>query len=161
MLILFDANAAVFHLAPGAFELDRAAGRNFHRGLKDFAGAHTVSGLAFNDDLKFVPITLTIVLQLFVRAGQRVVAALKLIAANKHAAVGVGRGAEFEAQSEVLGEFARGGNFLDASAFRRRGDYEPAIFGDITAVSAFLLPIEHHWVIDHRPKRHVRWEGEK
>src|ERR1041385_358463 len=63
-LVFFDADAAVFHLAAVAFKFDRAAGGDFHCGLEDFAIAQGVRSVAFDDDFEFVPIALTIVLQL-------------------------------------------------------------------------------------------------
>src|SRR5438128_10442389 len=92
---LLDADAAVFHLAAVAFEADGTGGGNFHGRLQYFAVAHAVRRSVFNDHLDFIPIASAIVLKLLVRAGEQVVAALKLPATHKDAAVGVGRGAEF------------------------------------------------------------------
>jgi hypothetical protein len=53
---------------------------------------------------------------------------LKLPAADKDAAVGVGRRAEFQAQDEILREVLRGGELLNSAPFGWSGDNEPAIF---------------------------------
>ena len=75
-----------------------------------------------------------VLLEVFVGAGERVVAALELAAADEDAAVGVGGCAEIELEREVAGEVARGAELLDAAAFGRRCDDEAAGDGAVAAV---------------------------
>ena len=76
---------------------------------------------------QLVPILRLVVLEVLVRPGERVVAALELAAAEEDAAVGVRRRAKIELEREVAAKVARRGELLDAAAFGRRGDDEPAI----------------------------------
>ena len=87
------------------------------------------ASFAFDDDFNLVPVLRLVFLEVFVRAGEGVVAALELAAADEDAAVGVGGGAEIELEREVVGEVARGVDLLDAAACGgRRGD-EAAVDG--------------------------------
>ena len=81
-------------------------------------------------------------LEVFVRAGDEKVAALQLRLAQIDAAVGVGRGAEFEAQLKILGKLASGPERLNATAFGGRRDDETSVDGAVASVRALSLSVE-------------------
>ena len=85
-------------------------------------------------DDQFVPIARLVLLEIFIRAGERVVAALELAAADEDTAVGVGGCAKIEFEREVAREVARGAELLDAAAFGRRCNDEAAGDGAVAPV---------------------------
>src|SRR5688572_22594196 len=139
---LANPNAAVFHLAAVAFEADGAGGGDFEGGFEDFAVAGAMGDAVFDDDDHFVPILRFVVLQVFVRAGEGVIAALQLRLADEYAAVGVGGGAKFEFQGEIFWKFFRGPKLLDPAVFWRRGYDESTVLGHVAAIIAFGFSIE-------------------
>ncbi len=94
-------------------------------------------------------------LQVFVRAGEGVVAALKLSAADEDAAVGVGRRAEFQAQNKIFREVPGGGKLLNSAPFGRSGDDQSSILGDKSPVGAARLAVEADGGRDDGPGRGV------
>src|SRR5689334_8013190 len=100
--LLLNPNASVFHLAAVAFEADGTGLGQLERCFEHFAVARAAGGAVLGDDNQLVPI-LRLIAGLVVRrgAGEGIVAALKLRLAKEDAAVGVGRGAEFELEREV------------------------------------------------------------
>src|SRR6267142_5410584 len=117
--IFFDSDTAVFHLAAIAFESDRPRGRHFHRGLEHFTVAETEGGTVFDRDFDFIPFARAIVLQLLVRAGEKIVATLQLRTPNEDAAVSVGRRAKFEPKDKVFWKFACRIDLLNPATFSR------------------------------------------
>src|SRR5687768_10784805 len=117
-----NTNAAVFHLAAVAFEADGAGFGDFESGFEDFAVAGAMGDAVFHDDDHFVPILRLVVFQLFVRAGEGIIAALQLRFADEDAAVGIWRRAEFELEREIFGELFCRVKLLDAAVFGRGGD---------------------------------------
>src|SRR5881394_43048 len=146
-----DADAAVLHLTAVAFEADGAGGGEFHRSFQNLSIAQAIGHAFVHGHFDLVPVASPVMLEVLVRAGERVIAALKLSATNEDPAIGVGRRAEFQAQDEVLREFLRGGNLLYPSAFGRSGDDQPAVFGDESPVGAARAAVETDGVCDDRP----------
>ena len=64
--------------------------------------------LAVDDDFNLVPVLRFVELEVFVRPGDEVIAALQLRGADKDAAVGIDPGAKFQTQDKVRGELAHG-----------------------------------------------------
>jgi len=91
--------------------------------------------------------------EIFVGAGDGVIAALQLPATDEDAAVGIGRRAEFQAQDEIFWEILRGGQLLNPAPLGRSHDDQPAIPGDKSTVSAARLAVEADRVCDNGPRR--------
>ena len=70
------------------------------------------------------------------------VAALELGLAQVDAAIGIGRGAEFELEDEILRELLLGPERLDTPALGGRGDDEASVDGTVAPVGALGLPVE-------------------
>ena len=113
---------AVFHLPAIAFESDRPRGGHFHRSLEYFTVAKAEGQPVFDRDFDFIPIARAIILQLLVRTGEKIVAALQLRTANEDAAVSVGRRAKFEPKDKVFWKFARRIDLLNPATFSRSRD---------------------------------------
>src|SRR5947209_5246516 len=94
-------------------------------------------------------------LEVFVRPCNKVIAALKLLAADEDAAVGVGRRPEFQAQDKIFLEVPGGGKLLNSAPFGRSGDDQSATFRDKSPVRAARLAVEADGVCDNGPWRGV------
>ena len=82
-LVLPDANSPILHLAAVAFDADRA-GRGQIKGLfQHFAVARAMGFVATDRDDELIPVLRFVILEVLVRAGERVVAALELSAAER------------------------------------------------------------------------------
>jgi len=108
LLQFLHPNPAVIHLATVAFEADRAGGREGQGVFQDLAVASAMRDVVRHRDFNFVPILRFVFLQVFVRPGHEVIAALQLRAANEDAAVGIRAGAKFQLEIEVVRKRLRG-----------------------------------------------------
>ena len=120
--------------------------------FQHFAVARAMGRVALHRDDQLVPILRFVVLEILVRTGERIVAALELAAAQEYAAVGVGRSAKFQLEREVFGKVTSRIELLDAAAFCRRGDDKPAIQCNKTSVGGRGLAVE----VDRRFRRSAR-----
>src|SRR6185503_20625912 len=102
-------------------------------------------------DFHFVPILRAVMLELFVRPGQRIIAALQLRPADVDAAVRIGRSAELEPQREVVREFGGGVELLNLPAFGWRRDNEPSVLRLETTIGRAGLAVKTDGVGDERP----------
>src|SRR5437868_5153605 len=82
-------------------------------GFHKFAVTKAVSHAIFYGDFDFVPVARSVMLEIFIGSGEKVIAALKLWAAEEDAAVGVGRRAEFQAEDEIFRKILGGGKLLN------------------------------------------------
>src|SRR5208282_868561 len=146
-----ETNSAVLHLTAVALQANRSGRGDIEGGFEHFAIASAERLAAADGDDDLIPVLRLVMLQMVVRPRDEIVAALQLRPANEDAAVGVGRGAEFQFQDEILGEFARGGDLLNLPKFGRRGHNQPVMFGDVAAVRADGLAVELDGLGDDGP----------
>src|SRR5258706_1644802 len=151
----FYSDAPIFHLPTVAFDADGAGRRKFVGGFQDFAVAEAVGHAIFDGDFDFVPVASAIVLQILIRAGERVITALQLPAAEEDAAVRIRRRAKFEAQNEILREILSSRKLLDSAAFSRSGDDQSTVLRHKASVRAVGLTIEAHGLVYDRPGRGI------
>src|ERR1017187_8521369 len=86
---LLQLKVAILHLAAVGFEADGAGPGNFERGLQHLAVAGAMRDVVRHRHLDLIPILRLVLLELLVRTGDEVIAALQLRFADENAAVRV------------------------------------------------------------------------
>jgi len=102
----------VLHLPAIAFKPDGSGGRHRERIRQNLAVAGAKRDAVCHRDLDFIPILRLIFLQILVRPGDEIIAALQLRLADEDTAVRIGGGAKFQPEIEVVGKLARRSDFL-------------------------------------------------
>jgi hypothetical protein len=153
----FEPDPAILHLAAVPLEADRTALRHFHRILQNLTVAEAKRGSIFHGYFDFIPITLAIMLQLFVWAGERIIATLQLRTANEYPAISIGRSAELEPQDKIPADILFGRKLLNPAALWRSGDDQSPIAGDKSAIRTAGLSGEVYVVGHNRPDRCIRF----
>src|SRR6185369_8258179 len=101
-------NMSIFHLATIAFETYRSRGGDFVCSLQHLPIASAICGVTLDRDHNFVPILGFIILEVFVRSSERIIATLKLRFANEYATVRIGCGSKLQFQNKVFRKFLSG-----------------------------------------------------
>ncbi len=140
----FQPDPAVLHLPAIAFQSDGAGGGDFQILDEQFAVTFRSGAAVADGDYEFVPVLGLVLLEIFVRASERIIPTLKLGLPDKHPAVRVGSRTEFKFQDEIFREFVGGGELLDAAPFRRCGNHKAAGHSAEPVVVAFGFSVKRN-----------------
>ena len=94
-----------------------------------------------HDNDQFIPVASLVVFQVFIRPGQRVVAALQLGLADEHATVSIRRSTEFKFECDIAREFANRIELLNSTTLSGCGDDESAVFRQVATIVRDRLAI--------------------